>query len=67
MQLQDFLNAVRQMRIHQVAYFRDRKQSDLVTAKNWEQFVDRGLREGVTVLEHDEHLPEEPKQSSLFE
>jgi hypothetical protein len=49
MQLQEFLNAVKQMRDHQKAYFKERKQSDLIASKEFEGVVDRGLKEGVTV------------------
>ncbi len=47
MELQIFLNAVAGMRKHQKAYFRDRKQSDLIEAKKFEKTVDQGLVEGV--------------------
>ncbi len=50
MQLQAFLNAVKKMRQHQIAFFKERRMSDLLDAKQWEQTVDRALKEGVTVV-----------------
>ena len=61
MKVADFLLQVRLMRQHQKAYFRDRKQSDLIAAKQHETFVDRGLAEGI-----DELQPAEPQQATLF-
>jgi hypothetical protein len=51
MQLQEFLSAVKQMRLHQKAYFKGRKPSDLIAAKEFESVVDRGLKDGVTVVD----------------
>jgi hypothetical protein len=70
MDLQDFLNAVRNMRKYQKAYFSEgRKQSDLVSAKNYERFVDKALAEGVTVpgeiVSPETNVLEE--QQNLFE
>ena len=61
MKAADFLLQVRLMRQHQKAYFRERKQSDLIAAKQHETFVDRGLAEGI-----DELQPAEPQQGTLF-
>jgi hypothetical protein len=70
MELQDFLNAVRKMREHQKAYFRDRKINDLTSAMHYEKFVDKGLSDGVTVLEADVKplvvVQAEPVQANLF-
>jgi hypothetical protein len=66
MQLQEFLNAVRNMRKYQKAYFRDRKPSDLITAKNYEVFVDRGLSEGVTVTDDPVVNDGHARQETLF-
>jgi hypothetical protein len=51
MQLQEFINNVRGMRDHQKAYFKDRKQSDLIRSKTFERLVDKGLAEGVVVVD----------------
>ena len=58
------------MRQHQKAYFRDRKQSDLIAAKQHETFVDRGLAEGIeyptATLEELDGQPAEGEQLGLF-
>ena len=50
MDTQEFISAVRSMRRAQNTYFQNgRKYSDLISAKAWEQIVDRALREGVAI------------------
>lgn len=63
MELQTFLNTVKKMRQHQIAYFREKKFSDLIEARELEKAVDRALKEGVKVVEE---LPLEPAQANLF-
>ena len=73
MDLPNFLNTVRSMRMHQRAYFLDgRKQSDLVNAKHFERVVDKALAEGIIVPIVEEGTPfvilrmeSEPVQGAL--
>jgi hypothetical protein len=65
MQLQTFLNYVKQMRQFQKAYFRQgRKSSDLMEAKKFEALVDSGLAEGVSVPVEENKIEQE--QPTLF-
>jgi hypothetical protein len=50
MDIQTFINTVRQMRKHQTDYFtKGRKQSDLIESKRLEKLVDRALVDGIAV------------------
>jgi hypothetical protein len=58
-----FVNAVREMRGYQKAYFKEgRKQSDLIEAKKWEKLVDEFL-----AGQEGEPAASETEQPTLFE
>lgn len=74
MNLEDFIETVRKLRQHQKAYFKDRKQSDLIEARKLEKHVDRALEEGIIIPILDtrpdprpEPTKPAPAQFDLFE
>jgi len=70
MDLQTFINTVRQMRKHQTDYFtKGRKQSDLIESKRLEKVVDQALKDGIAVpvLEERPDDSEPGEQLGMFE
>ena len=68
MDIEQFIELVRQLRAAQKAYFKDRKQSDLIEARKLEREVDQALADGVIVpiLEEMDGEPAEGLQMGLF-
>lgn len=65
MNIEQFIEAVREMRRHQKLYFRDRLQVELIEAKKQEAVVDKALKEGV-IFPTLESTEAEPEQGKLF-
>jgi hypothetical protein len=57
----EFFTTVQKMRAAQKAYFKDRKQSDLIQSKQPEKIVDQALLEGVELYQVTND-----KQEALF-
>lgn len=56
MNTDEFIQAVRAMRIAQKAYFKDRTQSRLIASKQCEAIVDKALVLGVEMPRNDDQL-----------
>lgn len=67
MNAEQFIEKVRKMREHQIAYFAHRLQMDLFAAKQLEKEVDRALAEGVETMVVTSNLSSESGQLGLFE
>ena len=61
-----FLVQVWKMRRHQIAYFKERKQSDLIEAKRFEKIVDAELVKRLIIV-GDEPTALTVEQANLFE
>lgn len=51
MYIGEFISAVRTMREHQNAWRKHHRRADIIAALEWAKMVDRGLEEGIVVVE----------------